>query len=558
MDSMKEKEGNNNKAVIYCRVSDVKQTIRGTGLASQETRCREFAAFRGFEVVEVFRDDMTGGRNDRPGMLAMLKHLKAHRNDERMVIIDDISRFARDLRGHLDLRDLLREAGGKLISPSMEFKDDADSRMVENMMATFAQHQREKNAEQTKNRMRARAMNGYWVFHAPVGYRYERASGQGKVLRRDEPLASIMKEALEGYASGHFSTQAEVKRFLEAQPEFPKTPRGEVTNQRVNDFLTQPLYAGYLELPKWDVSLRPAQHEGLITLETFKTIQERLNGKVRVPARKDINEDFPLRGFVLCGCCGNPLTANWSKGKAAHYPYYLCRQKDCAAKGKSVRREVVEEEFEALLQSLRPTPELFERASALFRDLWDQRALAMKAQGQSMKAELSQIDRKIEQLMDRLVETDSESVIKAYEKRIGNLEMERMVLRERIKNCGKPLQTYEETFEHSMTFLSNPWNLWKKGRIEHRQAVLKLAFKDQLAYCRNSGFRTPEISLPFKALGDICRGEMEMAHLRGFEPLASAFGGQRSIQLSYRCVCCAIYAAAENTAMEKWPPLVIH
>lgn len=50
------------RAVIYARVSSVAQLKKGDGLASQESRCREYARFKGYEVVEVFQDNKSGGR----------------------------------------------------------------------------------------------------------------------------------------------------------------------------------------------------------------------------------------------------------------------------------------------------------------------------------------------------------------------------------------------------------------------------------------------------------------------------------------------------------------
>ncbi len=168
------------KAILYCRVSSQKQVTEGNGLASQETRCREYAKHKGYDVVDVFRDEgLSGKLLDRPNMKAMLSYLRQHRKDNLVVIIDDISRLARDIETHIHLRTSLSDAGGKLESPSIEFGDDSDSRLVEHMLASVAAHQREKNAEQVTNRMRARMQQGYYCFYPPPGYKYEKRSGHG-------------------------------------------------------------------------------------------------------------------------------------------------------------------------------------------------------------------------------------------------------------------------------------------------------------------------------------------------------------------------------------------
>lgn len=259
------------KAIIYCRVSDEEQVKKGHGLQSQEAVCREFARYRGFEIEKVFHENLSGKSADRPVMKELITYLRRYRRDGgRIVIVDDLSRFARGHRAHWPLRDEIREAGGVLQSPNIQFGDDADSALVEGMLVTMAQHQREKNAEQTKSRMRGRVMNGYWPFFTPRGYKHVHKTGEGKVLVRDEPDASIIQEALEGFASGRFHNRAETRRFLQQHPNF-----SDVNNTITNLFLTRPIYAGYVGKEQWGIPLRKGQHEGLVSFETFVKIQER-------------------------------------------------------------------------------------------------------------------------------------------------------------------------------------------------------------------------------------------------------------------------------------------
>ncbi|WP_256207860.1 recombinase zinc beta ribbon domain-containing protein [Nitrosomonas sp. Nm166] len=292
--------------------------------------------------------------------------------------------------------------------------------------------------------------------------------------------------------------------------------------QRIKEILNRVLYAGYLDKPDWNIHLVRGHHEPLISFETYKKIQARLKGEAKAPVRKDINEDFPLRGFVACACCGTPLTACWSRGRNGLHAYYLCHGKPngtkCSQYGKSVRKDKLEGEFEALLSDMKPSQEMFFLAAEIFTDLWNVRCNDAKQEADAIRRSLIQIERKTEQFLDRIAEADNQILITAYEKKIRQLEEEKVAHDEKIAQCGRPLQSFDETFRTAFSFLSNPHKLWVSDRLEHKRAVLKLAFSERLRYCRNEGFRTPEKSLPFSLLEQNYRGSNEMVLLRGVEP----------------------------------------
>lgn len=500
-------------AVIYARVSDQEQKTQGHGLKSQETRCQEFARLRNMDVIRTFEDDFTGGSTKRPAMTEMLTFLKSYRDLSLVVIIDDISRLARGITAHWELRDSIAKAGGQLMSPSIAFGESSDDRLIENMLASVSQHQREKNAEQVKNRMRARALNGYWGFWAPRGYKFQAVRGEGKVMVRDEPVASIVQEALEGYASGRFQSQAEVKRFLDNQPDFPKNKKtGEVCIRRVGDMLRQPLYAGYLAVPKWNVGLRPARHEGLITLEAHQKIQKLLTTRAVAPARKDISEDFPLRGFVV------QLTSCWSSGKSRKYPYYLCFTKTCPSYKKSIKKADLEGDFEALLRTLQPSPELLRTAMRMFKAIWDERICSSGDRAKAIRSQSQKIDQEIGKLVDRTLSASSDAVLKAYENRIRELELQKQIMLEKADKIGASQLSFKQALRTPMEFLANPIKLWNSNKIEHQRLLMRLAFSARPSYDREGGFRTPLKALPFRLMDGFLGDKMVMVGPEGLEP----------------------------------------
>ena len=182
---------------------------------------------------------------------------------------------------------------------------------------------------------------------------------------------------------------------------------------------------------------------------------------ITAPARADINIDFPLRGFVRCGGCGNAFAGAWSKGKCKYYAYYRCQNKACSENKASIPRAMVEGEFETLLKSLLPSRKLSVLLHDILHDLWDQRLATWNGDRKALVRQKKKIEGDIDVLADRIVETKTASVVAAFERKITALESERIKLTEQLENDMRPTKTFRELYERALKFLSNPWKIWE-------------------------------------------------------------------------------------------------
>ena len=462
---------------------------------------------------------------NRPAMASLLGYLDNEPATNFVVVFDDLKRLARDTVFHLKLRREFDARNAKVECLNFTFENTAEGNFIETILAAQGELERKQNQRQVIQKMKARFEKGYWTIPVPVGYQMTNNPIHGNILTRVEPDATIIKEALEGFASGRFENQVAVQNFLQS-----KKFRGlkQVNLDSVKKLLTRSVYAGYIEYEPWGVSRRIGHHEPIISLDTFEQNQNKLNGRIKIFSRKDKSIEFPLRGFVLCAECIKPMTASWTTGRNGKHPYYHCKTRGCPLKGKTVKRKDMEDKFEAILRTIKPKEKTLALTKEILLDVWNKRIADVEGLKKNHEKDLDEVRAKVRSFLDRLSKTDNENLIKTYEKELGKLSHEEQILENQVQVMRGSKPNFGTALDVTFNFLKNPYLYWKKDDLKSKHLVLKLVFEDRIVYDRQNGFGTATLSLPLRVFELNALGDSSNVDPSGLEPLTSSLQMRRS------------------------------
>lgn len=499
------------KAIAYVRVSDQRQ-IENTSLDTQEQVCRKWCADRKISVDRVFRDEGESAKTaDRPGFQEMLKYVELKRTDLSYCVVYKFNRFARSAEDHLTYRTLLQARGVRLCSATESTDNSPFGRATESILAVFNQLDNEMRAENTVRGMRERIKNGYWQWKPPIGYiSVPRSHNSPATLAIDSERGPLVQKAFSLIASG--VSKAEALRQVIALG--LRTVKGKaVSPQTFEKLLKNPVYAGRIVVPKWNVDV-PGAFPALIEEALFVRVQYVLAGR-QLPdmPRARANPSFPLRGLLVCTICKRKLTASKSTGRwGGRYGYYRCVRNHV-----NLPATLVEERFLSLLGELRPESDRLRLVIEVFKDVWHKKRGDAEAHRAALHTQLSKLKDQKRRAVKARVEGDIDS--DDFREYMTDLNDQLNLVQSEVSRHEQDLDvsTAVGYIEH---LLWNPQMLWNDSDLGHKQQLQRALFPNGIKVSKTE-FGTPSNSCFYNLIQASKAGEENLASPRGFEPLLS-------------------------------------
>ncbi len=431
------------------------------------------------------------------------------------VVVFNLTRFARDKYDHFALRSLLRSLGISLRSATEPIDDTSTGKLMEGVLAAFAQFDNDCRSDRTRAGMKAALELGRWTFLAPLGY-LNAPRAMGKSLMVDPERAPIVRRMFEEYSTGRYTKQ----QVLQQACALGLTNRRgrPVTSQAIGMILANRLYAGIVDVPEYGVRAKRGDFDPLITEDLFYRVQSVLSGRVPSTApQKRAHPDVPLRAFVRCESCGRGLTGSWSKGRSGYYPYYHCRP---ACRAVNVPKAKLEGLFADELARLQPSPGYMRLLKEPVLQVWKARKAAVRDELANAERAAKTIQLKLDRL-DEAFLFERSIDIDTYDRHAEKLRQELTLAR--IDRHSRQLDELdvEGILAFAERVLPRAADLWVQASLEQRQRFQQLFFPEGIAFDGRSLVRTGATAPAFSYLQPIERGNERMVDLTGIEPVTS-------------------------------------
>jgi site-specific DNA recombinase len=498
------------KAVIYCRVS-TKEQAQNLSLPTQLKACREYCARENYDIAAEFTDAGESAKTtDRREFLRLLEFCRLHKRDVRFVVFYNITRFSRNSVDYAVVRNSLQRLGISIRSVNEPISDDSMGSLMGTLLAAIAQFDNDEKARRTKVGMKAALELGRWTFQAPVGYQKDGVGRKG-VLVRDPVRAPLVSLAFKRYATGRSDKNAVLRSItglgLTTQAGKPLSP------QSFGALLRNPIYAGWISVPKWGVNVR-GDFEALVPDALFRRVQRLLDGKGEVPRPHSRNHpDYPLRRFVACALCNTPLTGSWSKGRAKKYAYYHCPK----CRQVKATKKALEDRFLELLEKLKPEARYMRLFRAIVLDVWNQRSKGaaelrtmLEAAVRERRERLDRVDEAF--LHERSIDRQT------YERQRDQLREQLTISEMELSDAVVDQLDVEGILGFAEQVLVNASRLWTEVELDQKQQLQQVLFPQGLKFDGHE-FGTAVTCLAFRQLDGNGESKSEMASPTGFEPV---------------------------------------
>lgn len=327
------------RCAIYARRST--EEHQHASIATQTELAQNFAASKGWAVVQTFVDDGVSGSEftERHGLNALL----ASRGFD-VVIVRDLDRIGRDMLRVPLLVEKLHERGVSVWCYSTGARVEIDDPMAK-FLATALAFGRELEVRATRARVTERhrllASKGFVTGGVVYGYRNVRTA-EGVRHEIDDDQAAVVRELFARRAAGETerSLVLDLNRRGVASPTAGRRGTGSWSPSAVHEILHRARYVG---VATW--GQRSSTYRGGTRVETERPEVDRVRADCPAIVDRETWErvrahdserrgDAPVRrapgrhlaiGHVVCDVCGGPwATLATRSGKGASVPAYGC------------------------------------------------------------------------------------------------------------------------------------------------------------------------------------------------------------------------------------------